>query len=178
MADSEAAAPPGAGEMKLRRLIHHLLATPRRASRAFPPEALAHIESAIRAAEQTHGGQIRFAVEAALEPAAVWRGVSAAERALEVFSSLRVWDTEHNNGVLVYLLLADRDVEIVADRGIHRHVGATGWEAICRDMEAHLRKGRFEQAVVEGIGRLSAHLETHFPRGAAGNELPDRPVLL
>lgn len=179
VADSEAAARPAAGEMNLRRLARHLIALPWRVGRALPAPALARIEQAIRESERTHGGQIRFAVEASLEPAAVWRGTSAADRALEVFSLLRVWDTAHNNGVLVYLLLADRDVEIVADRGIHQRVGGPRWEAICRGMEAHFRQGRFEQGVLEGIAGISAHLESHFPRaGEAGNELPDRPVVL
>lgn len=179
VADSGAAALRAAGDMNLQRLARHLIATPWSVGRALPPAALARIEHAIRESERVHGGQIRFAVEASLEPSAVWRGMSAADRALDVFSLLRVWDTAHNNGVLVYLLLADRDVEIVADRGIHQHVGGPRWEAVCRGMEAHFRQGRFEQGVLEGIAAISVHLESHFPRaGDAGNELPDRPVVL
>ena len=177
--DSGAAVPRGAGEMKLRRLASHLVSSSRKTGQAFPQATLDRIEAAVRDAERRHAGQIRFVVEAALEPAAVWQGVSAAERALEVFSLLRVWDTEHNNGVLVYLLLADHDVEIVADRGIHRRAGNPEWEAICRDMEAHFREGRFEQGVVQGIQRVSALLEFHFPQAdQTFNELPDKPVLL
>lgn len=159
--------------------MRHLLAGTWTTRRAFPAAALDRIEAAIAASEARHAGQVRFAVEAALHPLAVWHGVSAKDRALEVFSSLRVWDTEHNSGVLVYLLLADRDVEIVADRGIHRRVGEAGWQSICSDMEGHFRAGRFEQGVVEGIERLCTLLAAHFPRAAAGaNELPDRPVVL
>jgi uncharacterized membrane protein len=165
--------------MRLARLLRHLFASAWTTRRAFPAVVLDRIEAAIAASEARHAGQIRFAVEAALHPLAVWRGVPAKDRALEVFSSLRVWDTEHNSGVLVYLLLADRDVEIVADRGIHRRVGEAGWQAICSDMERHFRAGRFEQGAVEGIDRLCALLAVHFPRGpAAANELPDRPVVL
>jgi uncharacterized membrane protein len=164
--------------MKLQRLLRHLLATSWTARRAFPEAALARIEEAIRRSEQRHGGQVRFAVEAALDPASVWRGTSATERALEAFSSLRVWDTEHNNGVLVYLLLADHDVEIVADRGIHQRVGAQGWEAICHEMEAQFRGGRFLQGVLDGVERITRHLEAHYPARGGANELPDRPVVL
>jgi uncharacterized membrane protein len=164
--------------MKAARMLRHLFTPTWLAQRAFPAAALAGIEKAVGDSERRHAGQIRFAVEAALHPAAIWRGVSAADRALEVFSSLRVWDTEHNNGVLVYLLLADHDVEIVADRGIHARVGSEAWEAICRAMEGHFRAGRFEQGVIEGIGRITALLEAHFPRASGANELPDRPVVL
>jgi uncharacterized membrane protein len=118
------------------RLLAHLLTTAWSVRRAFPPRALEVIEQAIRDAEATHSGEIRFAVEHSLDLIKLLRGESAGERALAAFSELRVWDTEHNNGVLIYLLLADRDVEIVADRGIHARVGPDGWEAIARRMEA------------------------------------------
>lgn len=137
------------------------------------------IEAAIGESETTHSGEIRFAVEAALDPMALLQGRSARERAVEVFSQLRVWDTECNNGVLIYLLLADRDVEIVADRGIHRDVGQSGWEMICREMERAFRQGHFEQGVVEGVRAVAFHLVRHYPAsGANENELPDRPVVL
>ena len=137
------------------------------------------IERAIADAEARHSAQIRFAVEHALDLHALLRGESARERAIEVFAALRVWDTEHNNGVLIYLLLADRDVEIVADRGIHKRVSSGAWEEVCREMEAAFRQGRFEAGVLGGIARVSQYLETHFPRQAPGpNELPDRPAVL
>jgi uncharacterized membrane protein len=164
--------------MKAARMLRHLSTPAWVTQRAFRAATLASIEKAIGDSERRHAGQVRFAVEAALHPAAIWRGVSAANRALEVFSSLRVWDTEQNNGVLIYLLLAGRDVEIVADRGIHVRVGAAAWEAICHEMEDHFRAGRFEQGVLEGIGRITALLEVHFPRASGANELPDRPVVL
>jgi uncharacterized membrane protein len=107
------------------------------------------------------------------------KGVSARQRAVEAFARLGVWDTEANNGVLIYLLLADRDVEIVADRGVHAKVGPDGWEAICKTMEAEFRAGRFEAGVLAGIAAVGRHLEAHFPRrGADANELPDAPVML
>jgi uncharacterized membrane protein len=165
--------------MNWSRILRHLMLPHWRVGSAFPPAALSRVERAIAQSETKHGGQIRFAVEHALDATSLWRGLSARGRALQVFSMLKVWDTEHNNGVLIYLLLADRDVEIVADRGIHVRAGAPAWEAVCRWMESELRAGRYEQAVCGGIERVSNLLESHFPRGAPGsNELPDRPVVL
>ncbi|MHB1590663.1 MAG: TPM domain-containing protein [Sulfuricella sp.] len=165
--------------MKIRRLARHLLTTPWRMRRAFPQPTMRAIEAAIRESETTHFGEIRFAVEAALDPMALLQGRSASERAVEVFSQLRVWDTERNNGVLIYLLLADRRVEIVADRGIHRDVGPQGWDKICREMEHAFRQGRFEQGVVEGIRAVASHLVRHYPAsGVNVNELPDKPIIL
>lgn len=137
------------------------------------------IEAAIRDSETTHSGEIRFAVEAALDPIALLNNRSARERAVEVFSQLRVWDTERNNGVLIYLLLADRKVEIIADRGIHRDVGQQGWEKICREMEQAFRQGRFEEGVVTGIKAVASYLVRHYPAsGVNENELPNQPVVL
>ena len=136
--------------MNMQRITRHLFTPAWRVKRAFSPAALQAIERAIAQTEAAHHGQIRFAVEHALDVAQLMAGMSARERAVEVFGQLRVWDTEHNNGVLIYLLLADRDVEIVADRGIHRHVGE-GWEGICRDMERHFRQGEFQTGVLAGI---------------------------
>jgi uncharacterized membrane protein len=165
--------------MKIRRILRHLFTPPWRARRAFPAHALAAIAAAIRESEQRHGGEIRFAVESALDTGPLLRGQSARERAVEVFSQLRVWDTERNNGVLIYLLLADHDVEILADRGIHARVGGPEWERICREMEAHFRDRRFEQGVIAGIRAVGAHLARHFPSdGGGANELPDAPKVL
>lgn len=161
------------------RLLRHLLALPGTVARAFSAEAFAKIEAAIRDSEKTHAGEIRFAVEAALDPAELWRGVTARERAIAVFSALGVWDTEQNNGVLLYLLLADRDVEIVADRGFNGKVSAAEWERICHRMEAALREGRHADAVVAGIEALSPLVARHFPPVPRGrNELSDRPATL
>ena len=148
-------------------------------NRAFPRQTLLAIEQAIKASEAAHAGEIRFAVEGALDGAPLLKGQSAAERALDVFSQLRVWDTQHNNGVLIYLLLADRDVEVVADRAIHAKVAPQEWERICRDMEAAFRQAKYEQGVVNGVQAVTQHLQEHFPaHGAGKNELSDKTVLL
>jgi len=165
--------------MNLKRIMRHLSSGRAAVRRAFPPRALDAVERAIRETETRHDGQIRFAVEAALDLSPLLAGQAARERAIEVFSELRVWDTEHNNGVLIYLLLADRDVEIVADRGIHAKLGTETWETICREMEAAFRDGQFEAGVLAGIYAVGEHLARHFPaRGDKSNEMPDRPVVL
>jgi uncharacterized membrane protein len=162
------------------RFIRHLATDHGSARRALPPAALDRIEAAIADGERHHRGQVRFVVEASLPLARVLRNVAPRERALEVFGALRVWDTEENSGVLVYLLLADRVVEVVADRGIHRVVGDAAWESVCREMEVAFRDGRFDDGVEAGIVQINALLAEQFPRvGAPGaNELPDRPVVL
>ena len=148
-------------------------------NRIFPRRSLTAIEQAIKASEGAHVGEIRFVVEGALDGTPLFNGQSARERAIDVFSQLRIWDTEHNNGVLIYLLLADRDVEIVADRGIHAKVGSGEWETICRKMEAAFKKANYEGGVVSGIQAVTQHLVKHFPASGAGqNELPDKPVVL
>ncbi len=155
------------------------MATKRMVNRAFSGDTLSAIGKAIKASEATHHGEIRFVVEGALDIEPLFRGQAARERAIDVFSQLRIWDTERNNGVLIYLLLADRDVEIVADRGIDAKVGPEEWERICRAMEAAFRNGDFRGGVIGGIREVTRHLAAHFP--AAGddrNELPDKPVVL
>lgn len=161
------------------RILKHTL-TPRwRVRLAFPTAALKAIEAAIRETEATHEGEIRFAVEGGLDLPDLLHGMTPRQRAVDLFSRLRVWDTEHNSGVLVYLLLADRQVEIIADRGIHARVGDGAWQGACGRMEQTFREGRFEEGVVAGIKEIGALLATHFPaQGANPNELPDRPVLL
>jgi len=145
----------------------------------FPQRVLNSIEQAIKQGETTHSGQVRFVVEGALGDTSLFRDQPARERALDVFSHLRIWDTELNNGVLIYLLLADHDVEIVADRGIHAKVGAEGWETICRAMEAEFKSGEFEGGAIRGIEAVSRELAKHFPpRHPQRNELPDEPVVL
>ncbi|HVN36327.1 MAG TPA: TPM domain-containing protein [Casimicrobiaceae bacterium] len=162
------------------RFLRHLATDHGSVRRAFPDAALARIEALVGEGEKGHRGQVRFAVEPALALARVLSRVTPRERALEVFGLLRVWDTEENCGILVYLLLADRAVEIVADRGIHRRVGDAAWEAVCRKMEAAFRGGRFAEGVEAGLAEVNALLAEHYPRegGGAGNELPDRPVVL
>ena len=165
--------------MNIKRITKHLLLTHWQVNRAFPSDTLSAIDRAIKASEAAHAGEIRFVVEGALDGTPLFKGQSARERAIDVFSQLRIWDTEHNNGVLIYLLLADRDVEIVADRGIHAKVGLEEWEKICRTMEIDFKQANYEDGVVSGIQAVTQHLMKHFP--AAGddrNELPDRPVVL
>lgn len=165
--------------LRLRRLWRHFITDRANAARALPATDLARIEEAIANGELRHSGQVCFVVEASLPMARVWHGTTPRERALEVFGSLRVWDTERNDGVLVYLLLADRDVEIVADRGIAALVGDEVWEAICRAMESAFQHGRFAEGVVQGVRSISDLLATHSPRsGSDRNELSDRPIVL
>jgi uncharacterized membrane protein len=165
--------------MGIGRIGRHLLQHRWRERKIFPPKVLAAIEQAIRAGEATHAGQIRFVVEGALDGAPLFRNQSARERALDIFSQLRIWDTAHNNGVLIYLLLADRQVEIIADRGIDAKVGAAGWAKICADMEIDFKAGNFESGVIKGIEAVSRQLARYFPKHGAGvNELPDAPVVM
>ena len=145
----------------------------------FPASALSNIESAIREGEKTHTGELRFVVEAVLHPYELLRSKTPRARAIELFARLNVWDTEQNNGVLIYLLLADHDVEIVADRGIHSCVGTQGWEAICHDMEIAFRQGRFEEGVLLGIREISEVLQKNFPADTPDkNELSNEPLVL
>lgn len=164
--------------MDVLRILRHLATTRRAVRRAFSPSALAAIEQAIQASEMSHGGQIRFVVEGSLDGSPLWRGQSARDRALDLFAQLHIWDTEHNCGVLIYVLLADRAVEIVADRGIHARCGSHLWSHICRSMESQFASGRFEDGATNGIAAVSHLLTRHFPRRPGDrNELPDRPIL-
>jgi uncharacterized membrane protein len=165
--------------MGIRRIGRHLLEHHWRVRRVFRRPVLAAIERAIKAGEATHSGQIRFVVEGALDGAPLFRNQPARQRALDIFSQLRIWDTAHNNGVLIYLLLADRQVEIIADRGVDAKVGAAGWQKICADMEAEFRTGNFESGAIKGIEAVSRQLANYFPADGAGrNELPDAPVVI
>ena len=165
--------------MQWKRAMRHLLTDLWSVRRAFPRAAMRAIRDRIGEQEKRHSGELRFAVEASLPLLNLWRGQDARSRAVELFSQLRVWDTEHNSGVLIYLLLADRRVEIVADRGIHGKVGATAWEVICGEMQRAFADGRFEQGVCAGVAAISDLLATHFPPGGPRrNELPNEPVAL
>jgi uncharacterized membrane protein len=165
--------------MALGRTLRHLFATRWRTRQTFTPTVLAEIESAIGAVESRHSGEIRFVVETALDVEELWRQLPPRARALQVFSHLGVWDTVANNGVLIYVLFADRDVEILADRGIAARVPPEEWEQICREIEAHYREGRFAQGSVAGVRSVGRLLERHFPgQGAPPDELPNQPVLL
>lgn len=163
----------------IKRLFRHLFIVPSITGRYLPVNAMKRIEAAIAESERLHLGEIRFVVEANLHVFDIFRKKSARKRAIEVFSNLQVWDTEHNNGVLIYLLLADRDFEILADRGIHHHVGGHNWEEICQKMEVMFRQGQFEAGVLYGIAQIGEQLEQHYPvDGSKINELANAPVIL
>lgn len=165
--------------MNFGRLFRHLFTTRAVMRRHFTPAVLQEIETAIHDVESRHSGEIRFVVEAALDIDELLADIPPRTHALRVFSHLGVWDTEANNGVLIYVLLADHDVEILADRGIAKRVPQADWEAICREIEAHFRAGRFAQGSVAGIRSVGHLLAKHFPgQGADANELPNQPVLL
>ncbi|VCJ27941.1 TPM domain-containing protein [Burkholderia pseudomallei] len=165
--------------MDIRRIVRHLLTTHWRVRRVFPRATLTAIGQAIKACDAGHVGEVCFAVEGALHSAHLFRGQSARDRAIEVFSQLRIWDTEYNNGVLIYVLLADRAVEIVADRGVHAKVGSQEWQAICHEMETAFRRGAYCDGAVKGIEAVAAHLKKHYPMiGPSRDELPDVPVVL
>jgi uncharacterized membrane protein len=165
--------------MGIKRIGKHLIEHHWRVRRLFPPRVLEAIEQAIRAGEATHAGQVRFVVEGALDGAPLLRGQPARERALDVFSQLRIWDTAHNNGVLIYLLLADRQVEIIADRGIDARVGTAGWQKICAGMQAEFKAGKFGSGSIHGVEAVSRELAKYFPaHGKGPNELPDAPVVI
>lgn len=140
---------------------------------------LDQIQGAIEKSEIGHSGQIRFVIETTLSPFALIHGQSPKQRALEVFSLMNVWDTENNNGVLIYLLMADHDFEIIADRGLHQKLGDIFWQKVCKEMESHLRKGDFLEGVLIGITRIDEVLRQHYPASViTPNELPDSPVIL
>jgi uncharacterized membrane protein len=165
--------------MNLKRILRHWLMPAWRVRQAFPPKVLDAIEAAVSQAEKEHRGEIRFAVEGALHGAALWHGQSPRSRALDVFSLLRVWDTELNSGVLVYVQVADRAVEIVADRGINARVNPDQWVAICTAMQTAFGQGRFEEGALQGLRAIAALLKQHFAAPAVNpDELPNRPVML
>jgi uncharacterized membrane protein len=168
--------------MQFGRLIRHATATHWRTRMLFPASTLDAIEQAIKRAELTHAGEIRFAIETSLTPKHILNDITPRAHALEVFSQLRVWDTEANNGVLIYVQLADRNVEIVADRGFQGRVSGGEWEAVCRLMEEHFRAGRFQVGSIAGVEAIGNLLARHFPQASAkaihSNQLPDRPTLL
>jgi uncharacterized membrane protein len=165
--------------MTAMRLLRHLCATRAGTRRRFSDAVDAAIESAIRAAETGTSGEIRFAIETALDIADLWAGLTPRERAMQVFAQLRVWDTELRNGVLIYVLGADRDVEIVADRAAASKIPAAEWETVCRLIEGHFRAGRFEAGAIAGVAAVGGLLERHFPAVSGDrNELPNQPTLL
>jgi uncharacterized membrane protein len=162
-----------------KRLFKHLFATRWHLARNFPQHSLQAIEKAIRESEKLHMGELRFVAEAGLEWPELFSGINSRERAVQIFSQLRIWDTKLNSGVLIYLLLADRKVEIVADRGITARVEQSVWLKICQDMENKFRIGEFESGVMQGIEAISKLLQTHYPAQKNNpNDLPDNAVIL
>jgi uncharacterized membrane protein len=167
------------GEMNVKRILNHLFTPHWIVSRDFSRVTLQRIGEAIAKSEQSHDGELRFAVEAGLHLVPLVHGVSPRQRARELFAQLHVWDTEHNSGVLIYLQLVDRRIEIVADRGISAKVAQSEWDAICRRMEAAFKRGEFEAGSIKAIEEITSLLATHFPPvGDNPNELPDSPVVL
>lgn len=163
--------------MNFARLARHIFMPRRSLRRAFDEGALSAVEKAITDSERSHGGEIRIALEASLDPAELFSDVTPRQRALQAFSHLGVWDTELNNGVLIYVLWADRDVEIVADRGFNGRISAEEWSEVCHRMEQLFSQGSASAAVIAGIQATGALISRHFP-AADRNELPDRPTLL
>ena len=165
--------------MDLKRFWRHVAMTPARARRTFPDATMDAIARAIGESEKRHRGEICFVVEAELETTQLWRGLQARERAREVFASQGVWNTEENNGVLIYVLLAEHRVEIVADRGLDARVQPGEWLSIVDSIDAHFRAGRFEEGALAGVNGVAQLLASHFPEAGEGrNQLADRPILM
>jgi len=164
--------------MRLGRLLHHLVIPDWYALRAFPKAALRRVEQAIAESERSHQGELRLVVEANLPLAGLLRDQSSRQRAVELFGELGVWDTEHNCGVLIYLQMLDRRVEIVADRGIHCRVGDAFWSAACRRLEASFREGKYEAGTLRALDEVTAALTEHFPATVDNpDELPNAPLI-
>lgn len=163
----------------MKRILRHLTYPRWRISQAFPKTSLNAIEAAIKASESTHQGELRFVVEGGLGLQDLMHKVTPRQRAIEAFSQLRVWDTEGNSGVLIYVQLADRQVEILADRGIHKKVGSETWQNICASMERAFRAGKFQEGALEGIQSAGRTLAEHFPIEPDNpDELPNEIVVL
>jgi uncharacterized membrane protein len=160
-------------------MIRHLTTTAMRTRTLFTTAVQASIESSVAEAEKQHSGEIRFAIETSLPLVALWHGLTPRMRALQVFALLHVWDTHSNNGVLIYVLRADRAVEIIADRGISSRVTDVEWQGLCREVESHYRAGRYQEGSIAAVAGVARLLGVHFPPGGSGrNELPNQPVLL
>ena len=161
---------------RLARLWRHRWTDEADVRRALPADLLDRLTRRVSASERRHTGEIRLCVEAGLPLSYLWRDAPARERAIMLFGKLRVWDTEHNNGVLIYVLLAERAIEIVDDRGLDRHVPDTEWKVVVDAMAVEFREGRFEDGLTRAIDAVDALLVSHFPIGDGDdvNELPDR----
>ncbi len=165
--------------MDIKRIIKHLFATRWAVSRMFPAAAMKAIENAIRESERSHDGELRFAVEGGIKLWLLLHERTPRARATEIFAQLRVWDTAHNSGVLIYVQAVDRHIEIIADRGINAKVEQRQWEAIAGRMQTEFRAQRYEAGVIEGMREITALLAQYFPPTCANpDELPDAPVVL
>ena len=165
--------------MKLIRLFKHLLLPDWWVQRVFARADLAAIGTAIAACEKSHRGELRFVVEGSLPVSALWQGQSSRMRAVDLFASQRVWDTEENSGILIYVQLVDHRVEILADRGIAARVPQAEWDAVCRGMEASFRDGDWRRGALQAVTRAGDLLAGHFPAsGNNPNELPDQPLVI
>ena len=178
---SPSSIPPRGLWARLARLLRHRWADGS-LGRALPADMLQRLAARVAASEQRHTGQIRICIEGGLPLSYVWRAASVRERAITQFGKLRVWDTEHNNGVLVYLLLAEHRIEIVADRALARAVPPEVWRAMTAHMGEAFRAGRWEDGLTQALSEVTALLAAHFPapphgQDGPGNELPDAPVL-
>ena len=163
----------------LARLIRNLFTTTAAGRRAFPEPTLKAIQAAIADGETQHRAEVRLIVEPGLAAAAVLNGHTARHRARELFSLYRVWDTEENCGVLIYINLAERKVEIIADRGVGRAVAAPDWQAVCQTMTQGFARGEFHDSTIAGLVQLNQVLTAHFPAtGSRHNQLSDRPIML
>ena len=166
---------------RLLRLLQHRRFDETDARRALDDAAMARLQARVAASERRHSGEIRICVEAGLPLSYLWRGADARERAVALFGKLRVWDTEHNNGVLIYLLLAEHRIEIVADRGIDRRADAAQWQGLVDGMSQAFKAGRFESGLEQAVDAVDALLRRHFalaPGETNPNELPDTPLRL
>ena len=165
---------------RLLRLLRHRWLDEEDTRKAIPAALLARLKQRVAASENRHSGEIRICVEASLPSSYVWRDATPRERAVAMFGKLRMWDTEHNNGVLVYLLLAEHAIEVVADRGLSKRVPTAEWAAMVQRMGAAFRENRFEDGLTQALEEVSALLVQHFPLAPGesnSNELPDEPVL-
>jgi uncharacterized membrane protein len=164
--------------VKLSRWLKHAFMPPWCWRLSFPADVLKDIEKAVKQSESQHSGELRFAIENSLAPGWVWHGMTARHRANEVFSNLRVWDTEENSGVLIYIQLADREVHILADRGINKCVAQTEWNRIAQLMQNEFSSGNFRQGSLQGIEEITRLLATHFPANSDNtDELSNKPVI-
>lgn len=165
--------------VNITRWLRHAFMPPWAWRLSFPTAVLNAIEKAVKQSEMQHRGELRFAIENSLAPGWVWHGLSSRQRAIQVFSNLRVWDTEENCGVLLYINLADRQVNIIADRAIAKSVTQKDWDNIAHAMQNAFKQGDFQQGALLGIEQTTSLLVQHFPAtGVNENELPNRPVII